>query len=91
MITQPVLAEASKIASTAKPIHEIHNDRWLFSFESVPNLYVVAPIGTSELGIAILVVEQIAIVRAQQASDFAARAIEHLSLMDFQPDSGKMQ
>jgi hypothetical protein len=83
------LAEAKIIALSAEPPHEIWEGRWLRSFD-LPNLFVVADRKASTTALAILIVELLAIYRAQKATHSAQQALAGISLRDL-PPSGLMQ
>lgn len=82
------LAEAEQIALTGEPSHEIWEGRWLYTFNA-PSLFVVAPHGASITALAILIVEQAAIHRAQQTTDWASRALEGIALRDLPTQGGE--
>ena len=81
------LAEAKIIALSAEPSHEIWEGRWLWSFD-LPNLFVVADQKASPTALAVLIVEQLAIYRAQQATYWAQQALAGISLRDLPPVGG---
>jgi hypothetical protein len=76
------LVEAQRTAETAQLIQEIHGDRCLFGFDASPCLFVVAPRKTSTLGLAILIIEQIAIATIQQQIMQAAQSVSQLQGMN---------
>lgn len=79
---------AKKIAVTAYPITEMHEDRWLFGFDAQPRLFVVASSRVTILGLAVLVVEQIAVARAMQVASDTQQALAGISLRDLPPVGG---
>lgn len=81
--------EAKQIALTGYRNFELHNDRWLWCFD-VPYLHVVAPRNASPSELAVLIVEQSAIHRAQQATDWATSALAGVALIDM-PPAGSVQ
>lgn len=81
------LAEAKKIALTGYRNFELHSDRWLWCFD-LPHLHVVASRNATPSELAVLIVEQAAIHRAQQATDWATAALANLALMDLPPAGG---
>ena len=83
------LAEAKKIALTGYKNFELHNDRWLWCFD-VPHLHVIASRHATPTELAVLVVEQAAIHRAQQATDWAQHALATIALRDA-PTQGGVQ
>jgi hypothetical protein len=76
------LVEAQRIAETAQLIQEIHGDRCLFGFDASPCLFVIAPRNTPTLGLAILIIEQIAITTIQQQIMQAAQSVSQLQGMN---------
>lgn len=60
------LKEAEAIAQTAVILGEVlqGSHRVLLGFDAAPGLFVVAPRGTKPLGLALLILEQITIIRA---------------------------
>lgn len=83
------LEQALVIAESARPLFEVHSNRWVFSFETRPHLHVVAPIETKTLGLALLLIEQLAITQAQQASMQAIASIQRLQ--DLPPATEQLQ
>ena len=83
------LAEAKIIALSAEVTHEIWVDRWVWSFD-VPNLFVVADRNATPTALAVLIVEQAAIHRAQHVTIWAQGALASLALRD-SPTQGGVQ
>lgn len=76
------LVEAKRIAETKHFIKEMHDDRWLISFDASPCLFVIAPRDTSALGLAILIIEQFAITNIQHQVMQAMQPVSRLQDMD---------
>jgi hypothetical protein len=76
---------AEKIAATAYPITEVTEGRWLFGFDDVSHLYVVADASVKALGLAILIIEQMAIIKATEAGAKASAAVQAFRLQDIPP------
>ena len=79
--------EAKQIASSGWRSHEIHSGRWLWCFD-LAHLHVVAPFDASPTALAVLIVEQAAIHRAQQATDWAIQALQVAALVNIPPAGG---
>lgn len=86
---QQAIEEKLPTANTARALYELHHGRWLIGFDANPHLHVIAPLGTEPLGLAILLVEQMAIVHAQSAALQASMAITRLQ--DLPPASERLQ
>ena len=76
------LIEAQRIAETRQLIQQMHGDRCLFGFDASPCLFVVAPRNTPALGLAILIIEQLAIATIQQQIMQAAQSVSQLQGMN---------
>lgn len=76
------LVEAKRIAETKHLIQEMHDGRWLFGFDASPCLFVIAPHDTSPLGLAILIIEQLAITNIQHQVMQEMQSISRLQGMD---------
>ena len=74
---QAALSEALLIAETYYCGAEIHANRHLFTFDA-RGIFVVADKDVSQLGLAVLIIEQIAILEAQQ-NYHAATAMTNFS------------
>lgn len=82
--------EAQRIAiNSAYRSHEIWEDRWLWCFD-VPDLFVVADRNATPKALAVLIVEQAAIHRAQHTNDWAKQALAALTLRET-PTKGGVQ
>lgn len=80
---------ARKIATTAYPLHEIHDDRWLFGFDGQPHLFVVASSRVTLLGLALLIVEQTAVARAMQVASDTHETLAAMTLRDLPTQGGE--
>lgn len=78
------LVEAKRKAETKHFIKEIHDGRWLISFDACPWLFVIAPRDTSTLGLAILIIEQLAITNIQHQVMQTMQSVARLQDMDVQ-------
>lgn len=83
------LKEAEAIAQTAVILGEVlqGTHRVLLGFDAAPGLFVVAPRGTKPLGLALLIIEQIAIIRA---ANHVAQSAE-LAVLNMHAGGGTLQ
>jgi hypothetical protein len=86
---QAAIDEAMEIASTAHRGAEVHTGRYLWAFDTL-GLYVVAPKDVTRLGLAILVLEQVAISHAQKTAYMSTGHFQSLKLQDL-PTAGGLQ
>ena len=83
---QAALNEGLAIEPSKRFLYELHSGRCLIGFDSRPDLYVVAPPDTEPKVLAILILEQLAIIHAQNAAFEAALSIQRLQ--DLPPSGG---
>jgi len=86
---QAAIDEALEIASTAHRGAEVHTGRYLWAFDTLA-LYVVAPQNITKLGLAVLILEEVAISHAQKTEYMSTGHFQSLRLQDL-PAAGGLQ
>ena len=79
------------IAPKAYPIHHLHGDRWLYGFEGLPFLFVVADSKVTQLGLAVLIIEAGAVARAIEVAAQTQAVLEPFRLRDLPPPTEVLQ
>lgn len=72
------IAEATKLAQSARQVAEILHDRWIYVCEDLPTLVFVASASATLEQKTFAIIEQFAIVQVQHAAAVASKSIRSL-------------